>query len=78
MDLSDASVRAELIAEDDRRRTKRRYQMVWPAVPVGIVVAMVLGGGLIGFAAGGAVGYGASLALAAVFPAKQFFTDLRV
>jgi hypothetical protein len=77
MDLQDPSVRAELISEDDRRRSNRRYLMVWPSVPLALVAIILLGGGLIGFALGGALGYGSSLVLAAIFPARPRFPYLR-
>jgi hypothetical protein len=77
MDLNDPSVRVELLADDDRRRSNRVYQMVWPAVPVGIAVALLAGGGIIGFGLGGAAGYAASLVLVKLFPAKQLFPYLR-
>jgi hypothetical protein len=42
-----------------------------------VVVLLVLGVGLLGFVVSTAVGYGASLAIAAIFPAKQLFGYLK-
>ncbi|MHB8878123.1 MAG: hypothetical protein ACYC8T_30880 [Myxococcaceae bacterium] len=76
MDLRDSGVRVELAHEDDQRRSKRRYLMVWPAVPVAIVVFLFVGG-VVGMGLGGLAGYGTSLLLAKVFPAKQLFPYVR-
>src|SRR5256885_10809958 len=77
MDLRDPNVRAELVGEDDRARTKRRYLMIWPAVPFAAVITWLLGCGVLGFVAGGAAGYGISLLLLKLFPAKQRFPYLK-
>ena len=77
MDLRDPSVRNELIKEDDERQSKRRALMVWVAVPLAALLMLVLGGGLCGIVLGGAAGYGLSLALAAIFPARRLFPYVR-
>ncbi len=77
LDLRDSGVRAELVKEDDQRTSKRRQQMIWVAVPVGAGVFILTGMGILGFFAGAASGYGVSLALAAVFPARHLFPYAR-
>ncbi|MEW5737371.1 MAG: hypothetical protein AB1938_00510 [Myxococcota bacterium] len=77
MDLRDASVRVELIKEDDERQSKRRQLMIWISVPSAMLLALIFGMGICGFAIGGAGGYGLSLVLAAIFPAKRLFPYAR-
>ena len=57
-----------------------RYQMVWAAVPIAIVVmfaGFAIGLSRLAVAGGGFAGYGASLLLARIFPARQLFPYLR-
>ena len=77
MDLKNPDVCQSLPEEDELRRANRRSQAIWAAVPIAGATMILLGGGIIGIAIGGAVGYGASLALAANFPARQLFPWLK-
>jgi hypothetical protein len=77
LDLQNPDVRQSLLQEDDERRSKRRSQAIWASVPIAGLAMGLLQAGFIGVMIGGAVGYGCSLLLAKIFPAKQLFPYLR-
>ena len=71
LDLADDDVRQFVEDEDARRAHKRLGLAVGVSLPLAIVVAFILGAGIVGIAAGVGLGVGLSAAVVALFPAKK-------